>query len=199
MMRLIIVLCFIPIFFSRCANSEQAKPVQQTGSESRYSPGVYQSIQAVMEGYYPLTEAFVNWDSVKVSLLAADLDSKLNRLQLAELKKDSSIALKVDSLLVHSKKDLEIIGTATGITGKRHALNSLSDHLFQVLNTVQYNRQTLYLQECPMAFNDSESGVWLSKEAAIRNPYMGVHHPYYKGSMVTCGETKEIVNFTGSR
>jgi len=48
-----------------------------------------------------------------------------------------------------------------------------------------------------MAFNDSEAGVWVSKEEAIRNPYLGLHHPYYKSGMVECGETKDVVNFTG--
>ena len=50
-----------------------------------------------------------------------------------------------------------------------------------------------------MAFNDNEEGLWLSKTSKIRNPYLGLHHPKYKGGMISCGETKDTLNFQGKQ
>jgi hypothetical protein len=153
-----------------------------------------------MDAYYNLTEAFVNWDSVKASSLAATLNIKLDSLSLDELKKGGAAdASKAETAIANAKKDLSGMAAAKDITTKRHAFNSLSDNLFQFLNTVKYDRQKLYLQECPMAFNEEEPGHWLSSSEAIRNPYLGLHHPRYKGGMIECGETKEVVNYTGTK
>jgi hypothetical protein len=60
---------------------------------------------------------------------------------------------------------------------------------------VRYDESTIYLQECPMAFNDTDPGLWLSKTSDIRNPYLGVQHPKYKSGMLECGETKDSLDF----
>jgi hypothetical protein len=44
-----------------------------------------------------------------------------------------------------------------------------------------------------MAFNDIDSGYWLSKSNSIRNPYMGLHHPRYHSGMLNCGETLDSI------
>jgi hypothetical protein len=187
-------------FFIACNNPDSNKAVADNAAtkQSKHSAGFNQSIQSAMDSYYNLTEAFVNWDSVKASSLATTLNAKLDSLHLNELKNDASAA-KADSLIGNAKKDLTAMIAATGITTKRHALNAFSDHFFEFLNAVQYDRQKLYLQECPMAFNDTEPGHWLSSKDSIRNPYMGLHHPYYKSGMIECGENKAVVNFTGAK
>ena len=47
-----------------------------------------------------------------------------------------------------------------------------------------------------MAFNDTEPGLWLSKTEAIRNPYLGLHHPKYGKAMLVCGEVKDEIQFS---
>ncbi len=46
-----------------------------------------------------------------------------------------------------------------------------------------------------MAFNDTESGIWMSAQSDIRNPYLGTKHQKYKSGMLHCGETKDSLNF----
>ena len=199
-MQKLFIFLLIPISFLACNNSDPGKTVDDKTAlqPSKHSAGFNQSIQSAMNSYYDLTEAFVNWDSVKASSLAATLNAKLDSLPLNELKNNAS-TLKADSLIGNAKKDLAGMIAANDITTKRHALNAFSDHFFEFLNTVQYDRQKLYLQECPMAFNDTEPGHWLSAQDSIRNPYMGLHHPYYKSGMIECGENKAVVNFTETK
>jgi hypothetical protein len=191
---------FLTLGFAACTNSEQKISKEAVVTESKHSADFNQSVQSAMDAYYGLTEAFVNWDSVKASSLAAALSTKLDSLSLDDLKKEAPAdATKAEASIASAKKDLSGMVAAKDITTKRHAFNSLSDNLFQFLNTVKYDRQKLYLQECPMAFNDADPGHWLSANEAIRNPYLGLHHPRYKGAMIECGETKEVVNYTGTK
>jgi hypothetical protein len=200
MRSIFIVFLFISVGLAACTNSEQKTEKSEVVTESKHSAAFNQSVQSAMDAYYNLTEAFVNWDSVKASSLAATLHTKLDSLSLGDLKKETPAeASKAETSVANAKKDLSGMVAAKDIIAKRHAFNSLSDNLFQFLNTVRYDRQKLYLQECPMAFNDEEPGHWLSASEAIRNPYLGLHHPRYKGAMIECGETKEIVNYTATK
>ncbi|MGN6401995.1 MAG: DUF3347 domain-containing protein [Flavisolibacter sp.] len=201
-MQKLFVLLLGPILFIACNNSDSNKVVADNTATkpSKHTAAFNQSIQSAMDSYYNLTEAFVNWDSVKASSVAATLNAKLDSLPLSELKNNASVNIaKADSSIADAKKDVSGIMAANDITTKRHALNALSDHLFDFLNTVQYDRQKLYLQECPMAFNDTEPGHWLSSQDSIRNPYLGLHHPYYKSGMIECGSNKAVVNFTEAK
>jgi len=201
-MRYLIAAFFaIAIFFSACNNSdtttEQEKPVHQAMVESRHSAAFNQSVQLALQTYYSLAEAFVNWDSVAASNLAKELNGKLDSLPLSEIKDSAASTTSPGNYIADAKKDLSGMMAANDITTKRHALNSFTDHFYQFLNAAKYDRQKLYLQECPMAFNDEEPGVWLSAADSIRNPYLGLHHPRYGKGMLECGENKEVLNFTG--
>ena len=192
-----LLLGFLVLAFISC-NNDKKQAVKETAGPSRHSPEFNRSISSLMDSYYQLTEAFVNWDSSSAASLAKLVKDRLDSLPLEELKKDSSSEATI-TILDGAKNDLEAISAMKDITTKRHALNALSDKLFLLLNTVRYDRQKLYLHECPMAFNDEDPGHWLSPADSIRNPYLGLHHPRYKGGMIECGETKEVINFTGRK
>jgi hypothetical protein len=196
-MHRLLFLGFLLLTIISC-NNDNKKTATETPGPSRHSAEFNRSIESLMDSYYQLSEAFVNWDSINAATLSRRVKERLDSLPIEELKKDSSSETTI-GILDGAKNDLNAINAATGITSKRHAFNALSDKLFLLLNTVRYDRQKLYLQECPMAFNDEDPGHWLSPVDSIRNPYLGLHHPRYKGGMVECGETKEIINFTGSK
>ncbi|MBD0353253.1 MAG: DUF3347 domain-containing protein, partial [Flavisolibacter sp.] len=79
------------------------------------------------------------------------------------------------------------------ITRQRRTFDSLSQKLYTWLNQNKYAASAVYLEECPMAFNDEEKGQWLSRTESIRNPYLGLHHPKYKKGMVECGSIKDSI------
>ena len=193
---LIIIVAFAAWYLLSHRNSPDEGPKQKAIAESKHSKTFNDSITSMMNDYYQLTDAFVNWDSLKTRTIAQTLNSKLNSIKLDELKKDSSgIEETAASILSDAKTDVDSIQGNDNITAQRRGLNMLSQNIYDFLRTVKYDYSKLYFQQCPMAFNEDEPGVWLSKTDSIRNPYLGIHHPHYHGAMVSCGETKDTLNF----
>jgi hypothetical protein len=198
---LLIVLAIIGVlswyFFVTRKTPKEEGPKQQPLSVSKHTDSFNVAVNKVLTSYYALTNDFVNWDSVAVSNHASDLKANLEAVNFDELKKDTIIHQTAVTFIDASKGELETILQPADLTTKRHALNNLSDNMYNLLRTIHYDRSKIYLQECPMAFNDTEPGVWLSKTDAVQNPYLGLHHPKYKGGMVECGGPKDTLNYTG--
>ncbi len=163
---------------------------------SRHSDAFNQSAQDLLQQYYDMTEAFVNWDSVNVAAKAAGLKTALDQFRVDELQRDTIIYQSALDPLANAKQQAETIATAPTLAEKRVALNTLTDNIMQLMVTIKYDRAKMYLQECPMAFGEDKAGIWLSKTDAVRNPYMGLKHPQYKESMLECGGPKDTINFT---
>ncbi len=186
------------LIIARPKGTQQVAPKQEALPVSKHSDGFNADVNTLLSDYDKLTEGFVAWDSSGVAATAQTLTKDLDNLKMEELKKDSSGIYETALTFVdNAKGELQTISSEKNITPQRHALNNLTDNLRQFLNTVKYDREKLYLQECPMAFNDTEPGQWLSKKQEIRNPYMGLHHPTYGKGMLVCGETKQTINHTG--
>lgn len=187
---------FLAVFFLYACGDQQEEKTQkqEVPAASKHSTAFNASIQAALQSYYNLTEAFVKWDSAAVPAAATDLETKLDSIRLDELTGDRSQAT---NFLSAAKADLQKIESSNDLAAKRESFNVFTNQLYQFLNVVQYDREKIYLQQCPMAFNDTGAGVWLSAVDSIRNPYLGLHHPRYGKGMLECGENKEVVNFTG--
>lgn len=170
-------------------------PKDQPVAVSRYSVGFNYSIDSFLITYYALSESLVNWDSAAVTANATTLNQNLENIKWNELQADTVIYQTATSYINIFKNAIPVLADAGAITAKRQAFHSLSQSLYDLLRTIKYDGAKVYLQQCPMAFNDTEEGLWLSKTKNIRNPYLGLHHPKYKGGMISCGETKDTLNF----
>lgn len=171
-------------------NNELAKtplPVK-----SQHSEAFNKATDTALKAYYSVSEALVNWDSAQVSQQITNLESTLQAIPMADLK-DSVAQHAAAATLQSIKKDADAMQKAAGLEQKRRAFHALSQDMYDLLRTVRYDAATIYLQECPMAFNDEETGNWLSSQPAIRNPYLGLHHPKYKSGMLECGDTKDSI------
>jgi hypothetical protein len=73
------------------------------------------------------------------------------------------------------------------LDAKRKAFQMISDQMYDLVRTVRYDRQVVYHQYCPMAFND-EGAYWLSNNSEIMNPYFG-------NKMLHCGEVRDSLDF----
>jgi hypothetical protein len=190
-------LFFICVLLLACNQADKKAAVPM--KDSRHSQGFNQSVDAVMSAYEQLTVAFVNWDSAQLPVLATAVANSLQQLKMAA-RQDSTVALKLSEKFLDSSVNIsQRIRNSTDITAQRHSLNDLSDNLLNFLDVVQYDRRRLYLQQCPMAFNDTDTGLWISQADSIRNPYLGLHHPRYGKGMLECGETKKVLDHTGSK
>ncbi len=166
---------------------------------SKHSNSFNESMSKTMDSYYTLTESFVNWDTVKINTSLADLRTSVDSLRIQEMEKDSAIYPTVQSQWESIKAEISGMQADTSLYEKREDLNMLSQQLFDLLRIVKYDAAIVFYQECPMALNNYESSAfWLSENSETksrRNPYLGLHDPKYGKAMLTCGQTRDSINF----
>ena len=169
---------------------------------SKHTDSFNQSMQAAMDSYYKLTEAFVNWDTTNINSSLSQLKVAVDSIHIQEMEKDTAIYPTVQGQWESIKAEVVGMQADTGIYAKREALNMLSQQLFDLLRIVKYDAAKVFYQECPMALNNYESSAfWLSTESenkSRRNPYLGLYDPKYGKAMLTCGTTRDSVNFSES-
>ena len=163
---------------------------------SQHSPAFNESVQGLLDAYFGLSEAFVNWDAAAISNQGTALKTALDSLKIDELKVDTTgIYESALDPLANARNEASNILANSSIDDKRIAFNSLSENLRLLFIIVRYDQGKLYWQECPMAFDDERPGYWLSKTDAVRNPYLGTSHPKYKDGMLNCGGPRDTINF----
>lgn len=199
MLVLLAVAGIIIVYLWKRNNTPRVEvPKQQPIAQSKYSTEFNGSVNQVLEKYYTLSESFVNWDSVKVSPDAVALQKAIADLKFDEIKKDSDIYNTATSYIELFKSDLETISGNNDLMTKRRSFNGLSQNLYDLLRAVKFDASKVFLQECAMPFDtDGETAIWLSKESAIRNPYLGTSHHKYKSGMLTCGDVKDSLSYGG--
>lgn len=173
------------------ATDDKVQPV----TVSKHSETFNKQFDQIIQQYYQLTEAFVNWDTVAVNSTSRQLQASIASLDMEELQKDSLIYETAQSYWKNARQNTENMLNHQDIEAKRRSLNNLSDNLYNLFRTVRYDKAKIYWQQCPMAFNDTESAFWLSETKAVRNPYLGTMHPKYGKGMLTCGEPVDTLNF----
>jgi hypothetical protein len=166
---------------------------------SKHSNNFNESMSKTLDSYYALTESFVNWDTTKINTSLADLKTSVDRLRIQEMEKDSAIYPTVQSQWESIKAEVSGMQADTSLYERREDLNMLSQQLFDLLRIVKYDAAKVFYQECPMALNNYESSAfWLSANSETksrRNPYLGLHDPKYGKAMLTCGTTRDSINF----
>ena len=173
--------------------TENKEPVPLAISDK--SDAFRAAFSELMTSYYSLKDAFVNWDTASVNKAALAVQLKADSLPLTELKADSNI---VETAKTFS---MSVSGEAKGVLGekeieqKRRSFYTLSENLYNLIRTVQYNGEIVYHQHCPMAFNDQEEAYWLSNSNEVVNPYLGKSHPKYKSGMLHCGDISDSLDF----
>ena len=140
-----------------------------------------------LNSYFHLKDALVLTNDTMAIASAQLLKTNADSLKLDELKADKSIiemakgyqeSISAEAAALQGEKDIE---------GKRKSFQVISDNLYDLVRTVRFDKQKLYHQFCPMAFND-QGAYWLSPNSDIKNPYFGK-------KMLTCGEVKDSVDF----
>jgi len=196
---LLVIAVAVWFFVFRKKETGDAGPELQPVSVSQHSDGFNQSFQKMLDNYYTLTDAFVNWDTSAVNKAAMQLKTSVDSLQMQDLQKDTIIFETAGSYWNNAQGDLDKMIAKNTIAEKREVLNTLSDNLYNLFRTVRYDQAKVYWQECPMAFNETQSGFWLSKTDLVQNPYLGTKHPKYGKAMLECGGPKDTLNFMASQ
>jgi len=181
-------------YFKKNKNKQEA-PKEQPIALQKHSEGFNKNINLVVDNYLLLKDAFVEADTVSIKAKASLLITSIDKIDTIELRKDTSAVFETIMASISDMKSNTVsILEQTDITEMRRDFSSLTEMMFPAFfNAIKYEGPTLYLQNCPMAFNDSEPANWISKSKEIINPYMGKKHPKYHSGMINCGEIKDTI------
>ena len=169
------------------------EPKQEALKTKRHSDAFNNSFDTLMNHYFAVKAAFVDADTAKAKLATKEFLSTVEKLDTAELKKDSAVFTTIITQLADVKMNAESLQKQTDITEMRQDFRMVSESIYPLLKTIHYEGKTLYWQNCPMAFGDGKEANWISNTEEIINPYLGKNHPEYKGTMLHCGEVKDSI------
>lgn len=169
-------------------------PKQEALILKTHSEAFNASVDRAIADYLNMKNAFVNADAAAVKQYAASFVTKLDSIPMEELDKDKvAISATAKASVLDIKTNVNSLLSQTNITEMRKDFNVVTQMMYpSFFKSINYEGHKLYLQECPMAFEDA-SAVWLSNDAEIVNPYLGNNHPKYKATMINCGEVKDSV------
>ncbi len=139
------------------------------------------SLQTVYDAYFDLKDALVKSDATIAATKATTLLKAINAIKMETLGDNHMVYMKVESEL---KSHAEHISESKDIAHQRDHFSSLSTAMYQLIKTTKANT-TIYYDHCPM-YNEGKGANWLSKDAAIKNPYYG-------SMMLTCGKVQETI------
>ncbi len=191
-MKKLIVASFILLLAACSGGDEQAKVATKPNeplTKSKNSPQFNQSFSQLTDAYFLLKENFITENDTAIIATAKKLILAADSLQLKELKADSSIVETAKSFSQSLSAELKGLIGEKVLLQKRKSFNVVTDLVYNLIRTVQYDREVVYYQRCPMAFEEGDpNAFWLSKSSDIRNPY----HPK---TMLTCGEVVDSLKY----
>jgi hypothetical protein len=190
-MKYLIIIAFA--LLASCGGADQ-KPVAEVTkdaplAQSKNSDKFNEKFAGFLTHYFNLKDAFVASDDAMAishaSLLAASADS----LDMSEVKADTSIIDMAQQYVQSVSAEAKGLAGEKDLEAKRKSFQMISDNMYDLVRTVRFDKQVVYHQFCPMAFNDA-GAYWLSASEEIKNPYFGK-------KMLSCGEVKDSIDFRG--
>jgi hypothetical protein len=162
---------------------------------TKHSEAFNASINKVITDYLQMKDAFIDADTNIVKQKALSFINSLNAIDTTELKKDTAMVFEtVQMTIADVRMNAESLLRQTDITEMRRDFSSVTQMMYPTFfKAIKYEGPKLYLQNCPMAFNDTESANWISNSMEVNNPYLGKNHPKYKAGMLHCGEVKDTI------
>jgi hypothetical protein len=192
MRTLIIILAVLGL--SSCGNNtnqnkEAVKAVENVTPKaeiaSKLNSNGTNKLNLVLNAYYKLKDALVASNSDDATKNATELNNCIDSLKSTVAKDttmDKNAIASLDSVLLLSKK-LAAVAPKDALEAQRVLFEKVSDHLLLFCQKVALKNAGVYVEFCPMAFND-KGAHWLSNTSEIQNPYFGK-------KMLECGEVTD--------
>jgi Cu(I)/Ag(I) efflux system membrane fusion protein len=167
-------------------NKLVAKDVEHTAMttpdlRSQVSPVFRQELDVLAKTYLQVKDDLVKTNAKASSTHAVDLAKQLEKMQNPGLPNEALAFWKTQhaALLQHVAR----IRAVTNVEAQRVQFDFVSRLLIDTYKAFGSGQAALYVQHCPMAFNN-RGADWLSREEKILNPYFG-------DEMLNCGYVKE--------
>ncbi len=142
-----------------------------------------EQLNALANAYIEVKDAFVQTDASAAASAAQNYINALEKVDMSLLKEDAHIYWTEQGNILknHGQKIIDL----KDVEAQRVQFGFVSDALINSILAFGTEGNALYVQHCPMAF-DNEGGDWLALEEQIQNPYFG-------DKMMKCGLVKKII------
>ena len=172
-------------------NDIKPEPIALKKHSATFNAGVDKMVKA----YLDVKDAFVDADTTIAKQKTREFINLLDSIHTDELKNDTAVIMEsAKSSISDIRSNAVSLLTQTDITEMRQDFRMITDMMYPAFfKTINYEGPKLYLQNCPMAFGEDKDANWISNSTEVVNPYLGKHHPEYKGSMLHCGEVKDTI------
>ena len=147
-------------------------------------PKFKKQLTDVFNNYIVLKDALVSSDEKAATEAGKEMENAINNVNMGLLKGDAHIKWMED--LENFNTSVEVITSQDDIEKQRLAFADIGDALYSSIKYFHIEGLNAYYQFCPMA-REGRGAYWFSLTEEIKNPYYG-------DAMLTCGETKEIIN-----
>lgn len=184
----------LPIFLLclyACNSTEQKAPLAFESTvltgKAVQSEAFNQSFKKALFAYYYLKDQFIAENDTAIQLSAGLLLTEIDSLPTKELKGDTAVVSTAQSYIDGIAAEIKGLLGEKDIEAKRKSLQMISEQFYDLIRTVQYDQDKIYLAYCPMAFNN-DGASWLSNSSTIMNPYL-------PKTMLNCGEIRDSIDF----
>jgi hypothetical protein len=133
--------------------------------------------------YFHIKDALVKTNAEEAKIAAENWLAAAEGINTADL--GSIEADYFNNHFMELKKSVLEITSSEDVEKQREEFFNLSNGTYNLIKAFKAKATDIYLQYCPMAFNDKGAG-WISNQKEIRNPYFG-------DKMLKCGKVKETL------
>ncbi len=182
-------------YFTKKTAKGPEEPKQAPITLKKHSEKFNKSVDSLVTAYLSMKDAFVEADTALAKKATQNFIAQLDRLPVEELKKDASTIFEtVKGNIADVKANASSLLMQPNITEMRKDFSMVTEMLYPSFFTaINYEGPKLFVENCPMAFDDSVAASWISNSAEIVNPYIGKNHPKYKSGMLDCGDVKDSI------
>jgi hypothetical protein len=182
------------VALAACGNKDEkpAPPPTQPDqplSKSKNSIEFNASFSKMMDDYFHLKDNFITESDTIIGVYTKRMMADADSLKISELKGDTNVVATAKSLAQSISAELKGLSGEKDILQKRKSFNMLTDEVYNLIRTVQFDQGIFYHQHCPMAFENGDvNGFWLSRTSDIKNPYI-------PRKMLTCGDVVDSLDY----
>ena len=145
------------------------------------------SMTTLMTDYYNLKTAFVKEDTIMITQKAKLLSKDAEAIPIQQMKADAAIVETAKTTAQSIVAQLLGLIAEPNLEDKRKEFYTLSEQLYDLLRTVQYDKEVVFHFSCSKAFNDNGAN-WLNNSTVIENPYLPKLTP-------ACGDIIDSLDF----
>ncbi len=175
-----------------CTNKEQKASIpeskQASMAKSANSSVFNRSFNELLGNYYQIKDLFVKENLAEMDHASKLLLISIDSLPLADLKADTNIIATAQTYCIGISSEMKGLLGEKELESKRKAFQMISDQLYDLIRTIQYEGSVIYHFYCADAF-DGQGAYWLNNTKENSNPYLPRENP-------SCGSVKDSIFLT---